>query len=36
MDIHRYRARLNLAPGTDRALVEVRIREILSPALGPP
>jgi hypothetical protein len=36
MDLHRYRARLNLAPGTDRALVEVRIREILSPELGSP
>src|ERR671918_1844685 len=32
MDLHRYRARLNLAPGTDRALVEVRIGEILSPS----
>jgi len=36
MDLHRYRARLNLAPGTDRALVEVRIGEILSPQLGSP
>ncbi|MGH9053076.1 MAG: hypothetical protein ACRDWX_08715 [Acidimicrobiia bacterium] len=36
MDLHRYRARLNLAPGTDWALVEVRIGEILSPQLGPP
>jgi hypothetical protein len=36
MDLHRYRARVNLAPGTDRAVVEVRIREILSPELGPP
>jgi hypothetical protein len=36
MDLHRYRARLNLAPGTDPALAEVRIREILSPELGPP
>jgi hypothetical protein len=36
MDLHRYRARLNVAPWTDRALVEVRIREILSPELGSP
>jgi hypothetical protein len=36
LDLHRYRARLNLAPGTDPELVEVRIREILSPELGPP
>ncbi|MGH2673972.1 MAG: hypothetical protein ACRDH1_00945 [Actinomycetota bacterium] len=36
MDLHRYRARLNLAPGTDPAHAEVRIREILSPELGPP
>ncbi|MGH2764505.1 MAG: hypothetical protein ACRDKA_01115, partial [Actinomycetota bacterium] len=36
MDLHRYRARLNLAPGTDPALVEVRIGEILSPQLGTP
>jgi hypothetical protein len=35
MDLHRYRARLNLAPGTEPALVEARIREILSPELGP-
>ncbi len=36
MDLHRYRTRLNLAPGTDPALVQVRIGEILSPELGPP
>lgn len=34
-DLHRYRARVNLAPGNP-ALVEVRIREILSPELEPP
>jgi hypothetical protein len=34
IDPHRHRARLNLAPGTDRALVEVRIGEILSPEVG--
>jgi hypothetical protein len=36
MDLHRYRARLNLGPGTDPVLAEVRVREILSPELGPP
>ncbi|MGH2653164.1 MAG: hypothetical protein ACRDHV_02295 [Actinomycetota bacterium] len=36
MDLHRYRARLNLAPGTDPALLEARVGEILSPHLGPP
>jgi len=36
MDLHRYRARLNLGPWTEPEPVEVRIREILSPALGPP
>lgn len=35
LDLHRYRARLNLASGTDPALVEVRIRESLSAELGP-
>ena len=36
MDLHRYRARLNLAPGTDGGFVAVRIREILTSELGPP
>ena len=36
IDLHRYRARVNLAPGADPAVVEDAIREILSPELGPP
>lgn len=36
IDLHRYRARLNLAPGTAPALIEGGIREMISEELGPP
>jgi hypothetical protein len=35
-DLHRYRARLNLAPRADRRLVGHRVEDVLAPARGPP
>jgi hypothetical protein len=35
-DLHRYRARLNLAPGADRRAVRHRLEDVLAPAWGPP
>jgi hypothetical protein len=35
-DLHRYRARLNLAPRADRRAVRHRVEDVLAPAWGPP